>query len=176
MAIWQTIALSATVQTNNFDCDIFLHMAGSCQFPTLGFVVDRYFRFKNFVPEQFWSIKVTHRREGIDVTFLWRRHRLFDRMSVIILFERCLAARLAKVTKLQRKPTSKWRPLPLTTVELQKLGSLFLRMDSQRVMKVRRPFQFVAQLLTVRLPRICTTRAGSVIQGRRPINSTEAWT
>ncbi|KAL8895973.1 MAG: hypothetical protein Q9207_007931 [Kuettlingeria erythrocarpa] len=109
---------------------------GSCQFPTLGFVVDRYFRVKNFIPEQFWSIKVMHRREDIDVTFSWRRHRLFDRMTVVIMFERCLAARLAKVTKLQENPTSKWRPLPLTTVELQKLGSRFLRMDSQRVMKV----------------------------------------
>ncbi|KAL8837107.1 MAG: hypothetical protein Q9170_002664 [Blastenia crenularia] len=109
---------------------------GSCQFPTLGFVVDRYFRVKNFVPEQFWSIKVMHHREDHDVTFLWRRHRLFDRMSVVILFERCLAARLAKVTKLQKRPTSKWKPLPLTTVELQKLGSRFLRMDSQRVMKI----------------------------------------
>ena len=116
-----------------------LHLAGSCQFPTLGFVVDRYFRVKNFVPEQFWSIKVTHRREEIDVNFLWRRHRLFDRMAVVILFERCLASRLAKVTKLQKKPTSKWKPLPLTTVELQKLGSRFLRMDSQRVMKVSIP-------------------------------------
>ncbi|KAL8949826.1 MAG: hypothetical protein Q9222_004091 [Ikaeria aurantiellina] len=101
-----------------------------------GFVVDRYFRVKNFVPEKFWSIKVMHRREEIDVTFLWRRHRLFDRMSVIIFFERCLAARLSKVIKLDKKPTSKWKPLPLTTVELQKLGSRFLRMDSQRVMKI----------------------------------------
>ncbi|MCJ1429539.1 DNA topoisomerase, partial [Sticta canariensis] len=109
---------------------------GSCQFPTLGFVVDRYFRVQKFVPEKFWSIKVVERRDDIDVTFSWRRHRLFDRMAVIILFERCLTARTARVSKLQKKPTSKWRPLPLTTVELQKLGSMFLRMDSQRVMKV----------------------------------------
>ena len=113
-----------------------LYDQGSCQFPTLGFVVDRYFRVKNFVPEQYWSIKVIHRHEGIDVTFLWQHHRLFDRMAVTILFERCLTARTAKVTKLQKKPTSRWRPLALTTVELQKLGSLFLRMDSQKVMKV----------------------------------------
>ncbi|MCJ1398143.1 DNA topoisomerase [Xylographa trunciseda] len=109
---------------------------GSCQFPTLGFVVDRYFRVKNFVPEQFWSIKVTHRRDDMDVSFLWRRHRLFDRLAVTILYERCLTARTAKVSKLQKKPTSKWRPLPLTTVELQKLGSMFLRMNSQQVMKI----------------------------------------
>ena len=77
-----------------------------------------------------------HKREDVEVTFFWRRHRLFDRASVVILFEKCLTARIAKVIKLQKKPTSKWRPLPLTTVELQKLGSMFLRMDSQRVMKV----------------------------------------
>lgn len=77
-----------------------------------------------------------HTREDVNVTFSWRRVRLFDRMAVTILFERCLAAKVAKVIKMQKKPTSKWRPLPLTTVELQKLGSRFLRMDSQRVMKV----------------------------------------
>lgn len=110
--------------------------SGSCQFPTLGFVVDRYFRVKRFLPEQFWSIQVVERREDINATFSWRRHRLFDRMAVVILFERCLTARTARVSKVQKKPTSKWRPLPLTTVELQKLGSMFLRMDSQRVMKV----------------------------------------
>lgn len=77
-----------------------------------------------------------HLRDDMEVIFSWRRHRLFDRAIVVILFERCLTARTAKVTKLQKKPTSKWRPLPLTTVELQKLGSMYLRMDSQRVMKV----------------------------------------
>ena len=111
---------------------------GSCQFPTLGFVVDRYFRVKNFVPETFWSIKVMHKRDGLEVNFSWRRNRLFDRMAVVILFERCLAAKIAIVSKLQKKPTSKWRPLPLTTVEFQKIGSMFLRIDSQKVMQVRR--------------------------------------
>lgn len=109
---------------------------GSCQFPTLGFVVDRYFRVKNFVPEQFWHIRVMHRKDDIDVTFNWKRGHLFDRMAVTIIFERCIMARMAKVVKMQKKPTSKWKPLPLTTVELQKMGSRFLRMDSQRVMKI----------------------------------------
>ncbi|KAH0562609.1 hypothetical protein GP486_002715 [Trichoglossum hirsutum] len=109
---------------------------GSCQFPTLGFVVDRYFRIRNFVPETFWYIRVTHLRDDISVNFSWRRVHLFDRMAVTILFERCITSHTAKVTKVQTKPTSKWRPLPLTTVELQKLGSRLLGMDSQRVMKV----------------------------------------
>ncbi|KAI1126665.1 DNA topoisomerase [Nemania abortiva] len=108
---------------------------GSCQFPTLGFVVDRYFRVRNFKPEPFWSIKVMHKREGIDVNFSWARHRLFDRASVIILYERCLTAKKAKVTKVQEKPTKKWKPLPLTTVELQKMATRFLHMTGQQAME-----------------------------------------
>ena len=91
-------------------------------------------------------------RDDINVQFSWRRNRLFDRGSVIVLFERCLAARIARVSKMQRKPTSKWRPLPLTTVELQKLGSMFLRMDSQKVMKVK--------TLTLRLSQFCLVFLG----------------
>jgi len=30
---------------------------GSCQFPTLGFVVERYKDIQNFIPESFWKIK-----------------------------------------------------------------------------------------------------------------------
>ncbi|ROT35700.1 DNA topoisomerase [Sodiomyces alkalinus F11] len=109
---------------------------GSCQFPTLGFVVDRYFRVKNFVPEPFWSIQVTHTRENKKVRFSWDRNRLFDRLSVTVLFERCLRAKTAKVTKVQEKPTRKFKPLPLTTVELQKAATRLLRMNGQHAMKV----------------------------------------
>ncbi|KAL1873450.1 hypothetical protein VTK73DRAFT_948 [Phialemonium thermophilum] len=108
---------------------------GSCQFPTLGFVVDRYFQVKNFVPEPFWGIKVMHTRDGINVNFNWDRVHLFDRASVVILYERCLSARVAKVVKVQEKPTKKWKPLPLTTVELQKMATMYLRMTGQQAMK-----------------------------------------
>lgn len=107
---------------------------GSCQFPTLGFVVDRYLRVRNFVPEPFWYIKVIHEKDNINVKFTWKRGHLFDRMAVTLIFERCLIAKTAKVTKMQKKPTKKYKPLPLTTVELQKMGSRFLRMSSQQVM------------------------------------------
>ncbi|EYE98103.1 DNA topoisomerase 3 [Aspergillus ruber CBS 135680] len=109
---------------------------GSCQFPTLGFVVDRYLRVQNFKPEIFWGIKVIHTRDNIKVNFLWRRVHLFDRAAVIIMLERCLTAKKVKVVKVNQKPTSKWRPLPLTTVDLQMMGSRYLRMDSQKIMKI----------------------------------------
>ncbi|KAM4057053.1 DNA topoisomerase domain-containing protein [Hirsutella rhossiliensis] len=109
---------------------------GSCQFPTLGFVVDRYFRVKNFVPEPFWSIKLMHTKEGNKVNFSWARNRLFDRMATIVLYERCLAAKKAKITKVQEKPTRKFKPLPLTTVELQKAATRLLRMSGQQAMTI----------------------------------------
>lgn len=109
---------------------------GSCQFPTLGFVVDRYLRVRNFIPEPFWYIKVHHTNEDVEVRFNWRRGHLFDRMAVTLIFEKCLLSKTAKVIKMAKKPTKKWKPLPLTTVELQKMGSRFLRMTSQDVMKV----------------------------------------
>ncbi|RMJ23089.1 hypothetical protein PHISP_06040 [Aspergillus sp. HF37] len=108
---------------------------GSCQFPTLGFVVERYLRVKNFKPEKFWGIKVMHVRDDIKVNFLWRRVHLFDRAAVTVMLERCLSAKKAKVTKVNQKPTSKWRPLPLTTVDLQMMGSKYLRMNGQEIMK-----------------------------------------
>lgn len=91
---------------------------------------------KNFVPEPFWSIKVTHVKDGLSANFSWSRHRLFDRASVIILYERCLIAKMAKVTNVQKKPTKKWKPLPLTTVELQKMATRFLRLSGQDTMRI----------------------------------------
>lgn len=109
---------------------------GSCQFPALGFVVDRYFKVKNFVPEPFWSIKLMHNREGKKVNFSWSRNRLFDRMSTVVLYERCLAAKKAKVIKVQEKQTRKFKPLPLTTVELQKAAARLLRMSAAEALKL----------------------------------------
>lgn len=77
-----------------------------------------------------------HLRDDIKVNFLWKRVHLFDRAAVTVMLERCLTAKKAKVTKVNQKPTSKWRPLPLTTVDLQMMGSRFLRLDSQKIMKV----------------------------------------
>jgi DNA topoisomerase III len=99
-------------------------------------VVDRYNRVRNFKPETFWLIKVTHAKDKIKVNFNWKRVHLFDRAAVTIIFEMCLDAKHATITKVQKKPTSKWRPLPLTTVELQMQGSRFLRMNSSQVMKI----------------------------------------
>jgi DNA topoisomerase-3 len=33
---------------------------GPCQFPTLGFIVDRFKQIRDFVPEKFWTINLRY--------------------------------------------------------------------------------------------------------------------
>ena len=113
---------------------------GPCQFPTLGFVVDRFERIRNFKKEEFWNIQLTVKTEGqanqseITTIFQWERGHLFDRLAVLTFYEMCLelAGNKAKVVDARSKPTTKWRPLPLTTVELQKNCSRYLRMNAKQ--------------------------------------------
>lgn len=110
---------------------------GSCQFPTLGFVVDRYHKVRNFKKEEFWYIEVKYKKDDKNVLFAWDRGRFYNRLCAISLFERCvLAGSTATVTTVDTKPTSRRKPLPLTTVDLQKQGAKFLHMSSKRVMDV----------------------------------------
>lgn len=111
---------------------------GSCQFPTLGFVVERYRAILNFVPEPFWKIEMCHTKDGIKAEFLWKRHRLFDYHVCFLLYERCLHGNppQAKVIEVKSKPKSKWRPQPMDTVELEKLASRKLRMTAKDTMQV----------------------------------------
>ncbi|KAJ4427583.1 DNA topoisomerase 3-alpha [Periplaneta americana] len=109
---------------------------GSCQFPTLGFVVERFNAVKNFISEQFWKIKVTHTVDDLSVDFRWKRVHLFDELSCQVLFDKCMEQPRAKVENVQSKPKSKWRPLPLDTVEMEKLGSRKLRINAKEVMRV----------------------------------------
>ncbi len=62
---------------------------GSCQFPTLGFIVERYKAIQDFVRENFWKLKVVWElNEEERVEFLWKRHHLFDQTVVQILHEK----------------------------------------------------------------------------------------
>lgn len=53
---------------------------GSCQFPTLGFVVYRYLEHIGFTPETFW--KLVGRDLDKKCDFTWARTRLFDERVV----------------------------------------------------------------------------------------------
>lgn len=89
---------------------------GSCQFPTLGFVVERYKDRENFVPEPFWKIGVAHKTDTQSVEFNWERVRLFDYNICLAYFNMIQANPLAKVVDVATKPKSKWRPAALDTI------------------------------------------------------------
>ncbi|EOR02841.1 hypothetical protein E3P92_03141 [Wallemia ichthyophaga] len=114
---------------------------GPCQFPTLGFVVDQYQRIKDFITENFWYIflSINHREENgrkKAVTFNWKRDRLFDAQIAFLLYERCITNPTARVTKVETKPHTKYKPYPLTTVELQKSGSRLLKLSPKQVLDI----------------------------------------
>ena len=47
--------------------------------------------------------------------FSWARHRFFDRLATLLLYELCVERDIATVTSVRQSPKPKWRPvLPLT--------------------------------------------------------------
>nr|XP_033819211.1 DNA topoisomerase 3-alpha isoform X1 [Geotrypetes seraphini] len=109
---------------------------GSCQFPTLGFVVERFKAIQAFVPEAFYKIKVTHDHEDGAVEFNWKRYRLFHHTACLVLYQICMEDPVATVTEVGSKPKSKWRPVALDTVELEKLASRKLKINAKETMKI----------------------------------------
>lgn len=111
---------------------------GPCQFPTLGFVVEQYLKAARFRPEPFWYLDLQIAKAEESNKFTWKRGHLFDRLITLILYERSIlmSSGQAKIVKVEEKPTSKYRPLPLRTVEFQKAASRFLKISSDQVMNL----------------------------------------
>ncbi|EAU90946.2 hypothetical protein CC1G_02333 [Coprinopsis cinerea okayama7 len=115
---------------------------GPCQFPTLGFVVQRYLKVQDFRPETFWYIHLELNARDDDghaqlVKFSWKRPHQFDYDVAHSLYARVLDNVRARVLKVVKKETKKWKPLPLTTVELQKAGSRLLKMAPKKILDAR---------------------------------------
>ena len=131
---------------------------GPCQFPTLGFVVERWARIETFVPENYWTLEMSIKlnadgtvTNGTDqnqngnvyssnqqsraIHLNWKRVRLYDRPTTTVIYDACLEAGEAVVTSLTGRPKNKWRPVPLATVELQKRASKYLRIGSEELMQ-----------------------------------------
>ncbi|EPS73635.1 hypothetical protein M569_01118, partial [Genlisea aurea] len=109
---------------------------GPCQFPTLGFVVERYWEIQSHEPEEFWGIGCTHSSEEGVTTFNWMRGHLFDYTCATILYEMCVQEPTATVTSVRQQEKLKYPPYPLSTIELEKRASRYFRMSSEQTMKV----------------------------------------
>ncbi|UKJ88676.2 DNA topoisomerase III [Theileria orientalis] len=119
---------------------------GTCQLPTLGFVVDRYLEIENFQREPYWTINVNLTHESVPVTFSWARNKLFDeynrviitmcRLAVLALYETCLENPMGVIIKIIKKQVKKYPPVPLDTIEMNKDVSKFLRISSHKCMQL----------------------------------------
>lgn len=108
---------------------------GTCQFPTLSFVVDRYVRVRRFRAESFWFLDLVVDHNGQKTSFAWARNRLFDKAFVYVVYAQLLRSGTSPVVSLVgTKPTTNYRPFPLTTVELQKCCSRFFRMSAKQAL------------------------------------------
>lgn len=111
---------------------------GTCQFPTLGFVVDRYKRIKCFKSEEFWMIKLNLKKGRKKFPFLWQRNHLFDRLLTTCIYQDCISNQneFVVVKKIDQNPSTRYAPLPLTTVQLQKDCSLFFKYSAKETLSI----------------------------------------
>jgi DNA topoisomerase III len=117
---------------------------GPCQFPTLGFVVDRHLKIEAFKPETFWGINCSYEcndpdeRSGkLTCHFSWNRGHIYDRYVCTVLYDSCLEnGGNAIVMSVDAKPTTRYRPAPMNTIELQRKSSIFLRIGSDQTMAI----------------------------------------
>ncbi|XP_022666129.1 DNA topoisomerase 3-alpha-like isoform X2 [Varroa jacobsoni] len=108
---------------------------GSCQFPTLGFVVERYKEIDRFEAETFYKIEMTHEKDNIHAEFNWRRGRIFNHAVCFVLYEKMQERPEARVQRITSKPKSKCRPQPMDTITLEKLASRKLRITAKEALK-----------------------------------------
>lgn len=143
---------------------------GPCQFPTLGFIVERHLQIKEFESEDFWKIDMRFKTKDEEARFTWARNHLFDKHVSLILFEMAQDAGLAKITSVVKKPKLKYRPNPLNTVEAQKLISRKLRISPEQAMGIMEKLYNKGFLS---YPRTETTKFNPTINLRKIVSSLE---
>ena len=114
---------------------------GPCQFPTMNFVLERAQRILTFQPEKFYYIdldilKKDDYGQELTVKFKWNELRFFDLAVTLATYERCVFYKVCTITKVEKTPKTKYRPIPLNTVEFTKLASKKLRIDSSEAMEI----------------------------------------
>jgi DNA topoisomerase-3 len=68
--------------------------------------------------------------------FNWCRGRLFDRNYANLLYDLCLENEFAIITSIEKRERRKFKPLPLTTVMLQKQTSRLFHISAHKTMEI----------------------------------------
>lgn len=109
---------------------------GPCQFPTMGFVINRYLEILNFRPQPFWYLALNDKRDDINVSFNWKRHRLFDEHACLAFYSKVMECPKARVISVNGKQKTNWRPEPMYTTSMEKIASNKLRMPAKETLDI----------------------------------------
>jgi DNA topoisomerase-3 len=115
---------------------------GPCQFPTLGFVFERWTRIETSF-QRMYALHLSMKdpsHQSREITFSWKRIRLFDHISTLAIYKLILEAGKGRVISTNGKSKRKFRPTPLATVERQKRASKYLRLSSEQTMEAAKKF------------------------------------
>lgn len=109
---------------------------GSCQFPTLGFVVERYKQRENFIPQPFWYIDMSYTKDKIKCNFNWKRQRLFDERACLSIMTKILESSSATISKVSNNRKTKYRPIAMDTVSFERIASSKLKINAKKAMTI----------------------------------------
>ena len=127
------IKLDQVINSKNFNNVI---SYGPCQFPTLNFIVDRTEKIRNFIKEKFFYLElILNKGSEKEISFSWERNRLFDENITNAIYDKILNEKIT-VIKIEKNERKKIRPVPLNTIEMQKLISIHLKISSSITMKI----------------------------------------
>lgn len=128
--VLQTLALQKTQFFNSSSTHKIISY-GQCQIPTLNFVVQRHKEIVSFIPEKFYSISIMNKSDE----FLWDRGNIFDKNCVLYFYNQLSNINFI-VTNITKENKVKYKPLPLRTVELQKLCTAYYKISSHEIMDI----------------------------------------
>lgn len=92
----------------------------------------RSWEIQSHVAEPFWYIHLAYRTPEGACDFSWRRGRLFDKDAATVLYEVCAEEPVATVLSNEGRERLRYAPPPLSTLEMQKKGTQYLRMPGER--------------------------------------------
>jgi len=124
-----------TLSTRKHDRSVRLISWGSCQAPTLWFIVKRELERINFKPKPFWTIKATL-ETGLGERFEAESDRFWDHGEAWGAFERAYSARYAVVEKFDERIMEVARPTPIRTDDLLRDLSRITGQPAAKILQV----------------------------------------
>lgn len=88
-------------------------------------MVNRHREIEEFKSENYWFIHCVCENSE----FIWNRGKLFSEFETLVFFEACFT-RAGTVKDVKKKEVQKYKPLPLATIEFEKLATKKLRISA----------------------------------------------